>query len=387
MSRKYKLHPGDYELGENEKFYSDMEAKGWRLVKRGAHFSRFEPVEPSNARYRIEVFSPGFLDQSVLPEEQLAVFEDCGWEYVTDRWVLHIFRAPAGSDAPEFYTDPAQQAETLRHMKRGAVWGWIPAIIVSVLLILLNISVRASLGGMNRVMGEFLVQFVQIPSLFLFCGFMLLQGIYRTVRDACIITRTYRRLKKGIPLDHNPEKRHTVHKLITRTLTGLAVLCLLLLVAQLITTRSTYLPPETEDPYLLLSELGWEGERTSFMNKDSSMTHTRSPLSDYWDTREYMEAYSGGGPQMYQDVYRLRDGRMAYTLADALMKSATFGDGGRNFVPVESNAVDAAWATRLEVVAVKGPYVAYISYHPGGSGDFDPQVLCATLGAKWAEEP
>ena len=386
MNRKYKLHPGDYELGENEKFYGDMEARGWRLVKRGAYFSRFTPVEPSNARYRIEVFSPGFLDQSVLPEEQLAVFEDCGWEYVTDHWVLHIFRAPAGSGAPEFYADPAQQAETLRHMKRGAVWGWIPAIIIWALVLALNISVRASLGGMNRVMGEWLIQFVQIPSLFLCAGFLLLLGMYKAVRDACVITRTYRRLKKGVPLDHDPEKRHIAHKIITRTLTGLAVFCLLLTAAQLTGTRSTDLPPETEDPYLLLGGLGWEGERTSFMNKDSGVTHTRSLLADYWDVREYMKACGGEKPQMYQDVYRLRDPDMAYALADALMKSAAFGDGGRNFAPVESNAVDAAWANLFEVVAVKGPYVAYISYHPGGgSGDFDPRTLCAALAEKWAD--
>ena len=25
---RYRFHPGEYELGENEKFYSDMEAKG-----------------------------------------------------------------------------------------------------------------------------------------------------------------------------------------------------------------------------------------------------------------------------------------------------------------------------------------------------------------------
>lgn len=383
MKYKYKFHPGDYELGENEKFYSDMEAKGWRLVKRGAHFSKFAPVEPSSARYRIEVFSPGFLDQSVLPEEQLAVFEDCGWEYVTDRWVLHIFRAPAGSDAPEFYTDPAQQAETLRHMKRGAVWGWIPAILLWALVLALNLTARASLGGMNRVKGEFLVRFVQIPSLFLCWGFLLLQGMYGAVRNACIITRTYRRLKKGVPLDHNPEKRHILHKCITRTLACLAAFCLLLLAVQLIGTRSTDLPEETAAPYLLLSGLGWEGERTSFMDRDSDVSHSRSFLADYWDTREYMKTPIGETPQMYQDVYRLRDEGMAYTLADALMKSATFGDGGRNFTPVESDAVDAAWATRLEVVAVKGPYVAYISYHPG-SQEFEPQLLCQALGEKWA---
>ena len=72
MNRKYKLHPGDYELGENEKFYGDMEARGWRLVKRGGYFSRFQRVEPSEARYRVEVYTPPFLEQSVLPEEKIA---------------------------------------------------------------------------------------------------------------------------------------------------------------------------------------------------------------------------------------------------------------------------------------------------------------------------
>ena len=34
MNRKYKFHPGEYELGENEKFYSDMEARGHRVLLR-----------------------------------------------------------------------------------------------------------------------------------------------------------------------------------------------------------------------------------------------------------------------------------------------------------------------------------------------------------------
>ena len=50
MNRKYAVHPGAYELGENEKFYSDMEAKGWRLKKRGAYLSRFERTVPSSAQ-------------------------------------------------------------------------------------------------------------------------------------------------------------------------------------------------------------------------------------------------------------------------------------------------------------------------------------------------
>lgn len=50
MKYRYRFHPDEYALGENEKFYSDMEARGWRLVKRGQYLSKFAPVEPSRAR-------------------------------------------------------------------------------------------------------------------------------------------------------------------------------------------------------------------------------------------------------------------------------------------------------------------------------------------------
>ena len=50
MKYRYRLHPIGYTLGENEKFYSDMEAKGWRVVKRGAYLSKF--VRSEHAAYR-----------------------------------------------------------------------------------------------------------------------------------------------------------------------------------------------------------------------------------------------------------------------------------------------------------------------------------------------
>jgi hypothetical protein len=52
MNRKYRLHYGDYAVGENEKLYGDMAAKGWRLLRRGVWFSRFERAEPQNLRRR-----------------------------------------------------------------------------------------------------------------------------------------------------------------------------------------------------------------------------------------------------------------------------------------------------------------------------------------------
>lgn len=54
---------------------------------------------------------------------------------------------------------------------------------------------------------------------------------------------------------------------------------------------------------------------------------------------------------------------------------------------MESDGVDAAWASRLEMVAIKGNLVAYITYLLGTSTDSDPQALCAALAEKWAVEP
>ena len=383
MKHKYRFHPSDYELGENEKFYSDMEARGWRLVKRGHSLSKFVPAEPGGARYRIEVFAPGFLEQSVLPEEQVAVFADCGWEYAASSGLLHIFRTPAGSGAPEFYADPRQQAETLKRMKQGAMWGWIPTTALSVLNLLLLLSTQ---GG-GRISGQIRACWAAGTSLFLLTGVLLLLGLCRTVRDAWSISRTYRRLNKGIPLDHNPGGGSGAYRLARRILWGAAAVCLVLTAAQLLATRTGVPADRTGEPYLLLSDLGWEGEPTSSILGDpEKAVFTPSLLAEYWDVREFLETSGGQEPWLFQDVYRLRDGRMARWLAEGLMNAARLGGQG-SFSPLEAEGLDAAWTnSRLELVAVKGNLVISITYMPGSPNDFDPLALCEALAERWARE-
>lgn len=378
MKRRYRLHPGQYELGENEKFYGDMEARGWRLKKRGAYFSRFEPAEPGEARYRIEVFHPGAWSADAMPEEQLAVFADCGWEHVCTSLPLYIFRAPAGSGAPEFYADPAQQAETLKRMKRDAVWGWVPAAAVWTLWLLLYLA----LNGAGRFAAEFRLRLVELTPLFLLAGALLLQACYSRVRSAWIITRTYRRMKRGMPLDHSPGKSRRVHQAVNGALWALVLLSGALLALQLASTRSTDLPEETADPYLLLADLGCEGERTAFMNRDSGVARSPGLLADCWDMREYHEDPSGMGPALYQDVYRLRFPAMSDWLAEALLDAATLSRR-EDFRPLEVPGLDRAWAGRNEVVAVKGAMAAHVTFLP--HGDFDPQAVCQALAEKWAD--
>ena len=375
---KYKFHPSEYELGENEKFHSDMEAKGWRQVNRGANLSKFTPVEPSRIRYRIEVSSSGFLEEAGLSEGQLAVFEDCGWEYVTNHGFLHIFRAPEGSEAPEFYTDPAQQAQTLNKARRDLLFTLGIAIIMAIIVCL-----PLPFGIPSQFFREKFKRFIQMPTLYIWYGFILLWSVYQTAWSAWKINRTYTRLKKGEPLDHAPKGNRTIRKLLNYSVLFVTGICLVLLVSQFIGTRSEKLPGTAGGPYLLADDLGWEGARTDFMGRSSKVTYTPSLLADYWDTVEYISTPEGETAWMYQDVYRLRFPGMADALAQALMDTAVFGG---EFVPMEVDGLDAAWTTGLfEVVAIKENIVAYVDGLGAADGDFDPQAVCAALKAKWGD--
>lgn len=380
MKYKHRIHPSDYALGETEQFYSDMEERGWRLLKRGAWFSKFEPVEPSRTRYRVEVSAPGFLEDPSLTEGQLSVYADCGWEYVTSCGLLHIFRSPAGSGAPEFYTDPQQQAATLKKLKRGCVWGWTPAVLVVLYQGLLGYMMNSQ-RFFERTAGQFIRAWVEHTSFQAACWALLIWGLVAWSHDAWQISRTYYRMKKGRPLDHNPKNRHIVYKCVHWAVLAVFLVLAGLTAWQYITTSSTDLQPAEEVPYLRLSELGWEGKPASFMGRDSGAAYSKSLLAEYWDTVEYLDDSEGLQPWIYQDVYRLRDASLAERLARALMADATFGG---NFQPLETEGLDAAWSTGgMEVVAIKGNMVAYLTYLPGTYDNLNPRELCQALAEKW----
>lgn len=383
MNRRYRFHPGLYELGENEKFYGGMEARGWRLVKRGGYLSRFERAEPSRARYRVEVVSPGFLEEPGPPEGLLAVFEECGWTYVCGQSFLHIFRAPEGSGAPEFYADPAQQAETLKKLRRSQ---WLGLAVIA--LTLAGLAALAVWKPFGDWYPQAVKRFVLAPTVYAFYLFWGLWAIYRALWDTWKISRTYARLKKGRPLDHNPKGSRALHRILNRGLPLLAILSVLGTAGLLLTSRSDDLPLAADGPYLLLSDLGWEGERGTLFYKDneSSITRSRALLADYWDVREFLDVSPGRQAILYQDVYRLRLPALADALAWALMEDSVFAREADAFYEVPAPGLDKAWTTGgLELAAVKGNLVIYIEYLDDVTQPLDVQGLLEALAARWAE--
>ena len=375
MRASYRLHPDKYALGENEKFYSDMEAKGWRLAKRGMFWSKFIPAEPSCARYRVEVRERApYWDEDGTDEAWLAVFADCGWEYVTGSGMLQVFRAPQGSSAPELYTDPRQQAATLKKLEKQYWLGWCPTVGVFCVNLLLHASRWG--GASYRQRG-----WVEQTSAFLAMAVFLLWLLYRNLYGAWQLRQTCLRMKRGEPLDHNPQHRRLAHKVVSCGMLAVCAAFLLLTAAQQMLTYSTDLPQQAEGPYLLLSDLGWEGERIPSMDQVSTVTANRSLAADYWDVREYMD-----GASLFQSVYRMHSPAAARNFIRALMDTSSFGERAENFTPVEAAGLDAAWTSRgMDLVAVKGKLVVYLTYI-SSSGGFDAQEILTALAARWAAD-
>ncbi len=370
MKYRYRLHPIGYTLGENEKFYSDMEAKGWRVVKRGTYLSKFVRSEPAASRYRIEVVPLGFQeDGCTMPPEQRAVYEDCGWEYVLGWNQLHLFRAPEGSEAPEFYVDPAEQLPAIEALSKLNWWGWQAIWVV---VFGRSFFVRNGASGIKGALYDWYMSWVEQPAAVGLYALFLLWMLYLTLRQTWYVKRTCRNLKNGIPLDHNPQQRHTVHQVICGALLAMAVLCCVLMAAQAVGSREQPLPEQADGPYLLMDDLGW-GHRGSSTN---TIRRFRTPQVDWWEVHE-----SSGLPDLWmrQKVYRMGSPGAARRVAAALRETSR----GYSFRPDEcyiytTGELDA-WICDYSLVAVQGRMAAFIYY--GGNGD--PEELLAVLADRW----
>lgn len=377
-NRKYAVHPKDFEIGETEKFYSDMAAKGWALTKRGVSLSRFEKAQPQKMRYRIEVISAKALEDVAMPEEQLAVYEDCGWEYVDGRNFIHVFRAPEGSEAPEFYMEPAQQAETLKGLKRHYMTSVLNTPMYLTAVLLMGFLVDGFANG--KWLAQTYRAFVEQTAVVMIFVLLLIWTLAGSIRAAWRMQRLCKKLKKGIPLDHAPKTK----RLISKIGNGLAVLLLFgLIIYGIWGYEKLPLPQESDEPYLLLSELGIEGERvTNWVNQnESSLIRNTSWIAHHWDTGEYVDTETSE-EWMYQEVYKLSNPKMMDSFVDALMKDATFGKSREDFTEIEIEGLDRAWLThQLECIAVKDDLVAALTY-PFDSEKEVKEVL-QILANKW----
>lgn len=188
-----KLRPSNYwRIGEHECWFTDMANKGYHLKKMGLHFAKFEKGETKKTKYRIDVST----NKKISPE-QLQLYAESGWDYVTSYQYFHVFSSPNERNALELHTDPAEQAYTLKKLdKKLGLNAWIGTIAL-----VLMICMVAAIWFLDKT-----------PTLILLEGFALQQTLLTIIIGYTVLTSlqaaiSIRALRKnllsGKPIDHD----------------------------------------------------------------------------------------------------------------------------------------------------------------------------------------
>ena len=121
-------------------------------------------------RYRVEYW------QDELPDELIAQYKDCGWEYVaeTQRHV-YIFRAPAGTPLPEPY-DWEQRRDQYRRYMRTAVWLNLVLAVV-VLAVITGLCIWAGIEAYFDPKGSWWLTITTV-ALILACVYTVFQVVH-----------------------------------------------------------------------------------------------------------------------------------------------------------------------------------------------------------------
>lgn len=378
MNGKYGLHPKEFALGETEKYYSDMAGKGWELADRGIIFSKFRKTAPQQMRYRVEVVAPNQLHEGTLPEEQIAIYDECGWEYVTGSGYIHVFRAPVGSAAPEFYLEPEQQAATLKCLRKNQ----LIALISPLLYLLVMLIMHTAFSGYSprEISSGFYWMWVTDTEFVTLISLTFILVICNQFWEVYQLNRLYRNLKKGTPLNHAPKSRRLIS--ISVELAVLVLFCTAL-GYHFFADNSYPMPASSADPYIFLADLGMDGKRTtSFVTgKESTVTYKQTHLAEYWKCSEYV-SYHGNEEWLKQDTYILKNKNMVPHFTIAVMNGSAFAPSEDGFKPVTIDGLDQAWISNyLQCVAVKGNMVTIFT-HPW-ENEKDMIAALKAVSEKW----
>lgn len=114
----YKLTPRSYwNIGEIESWLADMAREGLHLEWMRLVLTKFAKGNSRGMEYRI-VSSP----EVEITQEQKEKYLDMGWTYVTDYSSnFYVFSSPSAENVPEIYGDPAEQAGTLKDLKKVVI--------------------------------------------------------------------------------------------------------------------------------------------------------------------------------------------------------------------------------------------------------------------------
>ncbi len=184
-----------YAIGRNESWLSDMAKKGLHLKKFGRIFVYFEKGEPKETKYRID------YNKTKPTQEQLDVYNDCGWDFVLNNGDFYVFSSDEKSCATELHTDPVEQGFSLSELDKRLRNN----------LIIISIAMLIFLGMVSSI-----YIFNDEPFLFMIEGQLVQQILlvivelyvfYTVIRNYVVIRNLKKSLLQGEEINHNEDYR------------------------------------------------------------------------------------------------------------------------------------------------------------------------------------
>lgn len=248
MSKIIKKLPIDdfWNIGKNESWFADMAAGGLHLKSFDRIFVNFEKGEPSNTKYRIDIFS------KKPSQEQIDIYNDNGWSFVASTGMFYIFSSPENSDAPELHTDPEEQSYTLiglnKLLKKNVII--ISVSVLFIIIMILGLFIFYDEPYLLFINGDFIMP--------VFFSVLELYVLFTVIRNYIYVKRLKNSLMNGTPINH---KENWKKGIITNRAINIILLIITLLGIAIPTIRMVkrdeYTLPETKNdlPIIRLAEL------------------------------------------------------------------------------------------------------------------------------------
>ena len=211
------------------------------------HFAQFVKGEPKKMRYRIDVS----INKKITPE-QIQLYAESGWDYVTSYNFFHVFSSPVELNAPELHTDPAEQSYTLKELDRKLAMN---ASIVAGAMILM-IGMLTSIWFLDGTPTYILVEGIAIQQTIL--TFFIGYSAYISLQAAISIHALRKDLMEGKPIDHHApwKKHHRLHSTIAFLFTVMVGLSAIIPFVQLVKMDTKTLPEASVDlPFVRLADI------------------------------------------------------------------------------------------------------------------------------------
>ena len=370
-----------WRIGEQESWFSDMAAQGLHLQKICFYCAHCVKSAPTKREYRIE-----FSEKKQLNDEQLLLYEESGWLYVTSTGNMHIFVSVEEQPTVEVHTDLNEQGFTLDVLLKKMRLHAMIVIMLVLAMTILNYFTWFSDGVPiyhlinNGLVSSFISYFV------------IFIGVILSLSTFFAILRLRRQLAAGIPIDHHAPWRSYMRRSNLLTISYI-VICLALIpipFMQIVKMKEHTLPENNTDlPFIRLAEIEQNDalERQDYIIGDENFsnyyyTNWTPFASVQFDVTENGEIKEENyAPSLYTDYYELRFSALAPAFIEDAIDYYMFGEE-KVYQKIQDPAFDLLYVYeedgKIDLYAVKGKHVFIINYY----GDVTLAQLQEVVGEK-----